>query len=110
MAPGQLRIVPEPAGVGCLATDLQSAVEADAAAGRRAGEDVEARVAQWLVPLLLLAVVVVLLLLLDHVSLLLLAVVMVLALLGQAGGGGREDDGGAGHERDQGAKADHDGG
>ena len=76
MAPGQLRIVPETAGMGGLPTDLQPAVEADAAAGRRAGEDVEAGVGQglahpccccgWVV------VVVVLLLLLDDESLLLL--------------------------------------
>ena len=48
MAPGQLRIVPEAAGMGGLPTDLQPAVEADAAAGRRAGEDVEAGIGQAL--------------------------------------------------------------
>jgi hypothetical protein len=46
VASGQLRIVPEPPGVGGLPTDLQSAGEADAATGRRAGEDVEAGIAQ----------------------------------------------------------------
>lgn len=131
MAPGQLRIVPEAAGMGGLPTDLQPAVEADAAAGRRAGEDVEAGVAQGASsPLLLLlavvVVVVVLLLLLDDESLLLLAavvvalalvvavalllaVVMVLLPLGETISRKGEDDGGTGDKRDKGPDASHSG-
>jgi len=78
--------------MGRLAPDLELAVEADAAAGRGAGEDVQGGIAQGLVALLLLAVVVV-----------------MMPLLGQTGGRGGERDGGAGEERDQGAKASHDG-
>ena len=117
MAPGQLRIVPEPAGVGRLPTDLQPAGEVQAATGRRAGEDVEAGVAQGsvaplsLLLLLLLAVVVVpLLLRLDDVSLLLLllGVMVVMSLaLGQTVGGERKDDGSAGKECDKGAETGH---
>jgi len=80
--------------MGRLAPDLELAVEADAAAGRGAGEDVQGGIAQGLVALLLLAVVV---------------VVVMVPLLGQTGGRGGERDGGAGEERDQGAKASHDG-
>jgi len=79
--------------MGRLAPDLELAVEADAAAGRGAGEDVQGGIAQGLVALLLLAVV----------------VVVMVPLLGQTGGRGGERDGGAGEERDQGAKASHDG-
>jgi hypothetical protein len=119
VAPGQLWIVPEPAGVGRLPTDLQSAGNADAATGGRAGEDVEAGVAQGsvaplslLLLLLLLAVVVVpLLLLLDDVSLLLLLDVMVVVpvALGQTVGGERKNNGSAGKERDKSADAGHSG-
>ena len=114
MAPGQLRIVPEAAGMGGLPTDLQPAVEADAAAGRRAGEDVEAGIGQALAPLLLLllavVVVVLLLLLLDDESLLLLlAVVMVLLPLGETISRKGEDDGGARDKRDKGPDASHSG-
>jgi len=118
VAPGQLWIVPEPAGVGRLPTDLQSAGNADAATGGRAGEDVEAGVAQGsvaplslLLLLLLLAVVVVpLLLLLGDVSLLLLLDVMVVPVaLGQTVGGERKNDGSAGKERDKSADAGHSG-
>ncbi|HEX4626201.1 MAG TPA: hypothetical protein VH231_17275 [Solirubrobacteraceae bacterium] len=116
MAPGQLRIVPEAAGMGGLPTDLQPAVEADAAAGRRAGEDVEAGIGQGpSSPLLLLlavvvVVVVLLLLLLDDESLLLLlAVVMVLLPLGETISRKGEDDGGARDKRDKGPDASHSG-
>ena len=118
MAPGQLWIVPEPAGVGRLPTDLQPAGNADTATGRRAGEDVEAGVAQGsvaplslLLLLLLVVVVPLLLLLLDDVSLLLLLDVMVVVpvALGQTVGGKRKHDGSAGKERDKGADAGHSG-
>jgi hypothetical protein len=117
VAPGQLRIVTEPARVGRLAADLQFAVEADAATGRGAGENVEGGVCQWLVaPLLLLALAVVvvppvLLLLLDEVSLLLLLALVVVTLVvmpfGQAVRRGGEGDRGAGEKRDECAKTSH---
>jgi hypothetical protein len=116
VAPGQLGIVPEPAGVGRLPTDLQPAGNADTATGRRAREDVEAGVAQGsvaplsLLLLLLLVVVPLLLLLLDDVSLLLLDVMVVVPVaLGQTVGGKRKHDGSAGKERDKGADAGHSG-
>jgi hypothetical protein len=69
--------------MGRLAPDLELALEADATAGRGAGEDVEGGIAQrpGSALLLLLAVVV---------------VMVVLVLLGQAGGRRGERDGGAG--------------
>jgi hypothetical protein len=69
--------------MGRLAPDLELALEADATAGRRAGEDVEGGIAQG--P--------------GSALLLLLAVVVgtvVLVLLGHSGGRRGERDGGAG--------------
>jgi hypothetical protein len=61
--------------------------------------------------LTVVTVVPVVLLLLDEVALLLLAVVVmaVVALLGQSVSRDGERNGGAGEDRDQGAKARHDG-